>query len=85
MCLNNDEQAILWGLSSGQELTSKQLYENSKFYGYNKSEKTMTRTIKGQNGNGGMVKKVNDLNEWIDIESTSDLQNGKTKNVSRRV
>ena len=85
LCLNNDEQAILWGLSSGQELTSKQLYANSKFHGYNKSEKTMTRTIKGQNGNSGMLKKINDLNEWIDMESMLDLQNGKTKNVSRRV
>jgi hypothetical protein len=41
--------------------------------------------IKDQNGNSGMVKKVNDLNEWIDIESMSDLQSGKIKNVSRRV
>jgi hypothetical protein len=85
LCLNEDEQAILWCLSSSQELTSKQLYENAKHHGYNKSEKTMTRMIKGQNGNGGMVKKVNDLNERIDIETTSDLQNGKIKNVSRKV
>ena len=55
-----------------RNLTSKELYENSKGFGYNKSEKTMTRTIKGQNGNGGMLKKVNDLNEWIDMESTSE-------------
>jgi len=85
LCLNEDEQAILWGLSSSQELTSKQLYENSKVYGYNKCERTMTRMIKGQNGNGGMIKKVNDLNEWIDVESMSDVQSGKIKHVTRKV
>jgi hypothetical protein len=37
--LNKDEQLILWGLSSGQEITSKQLYENAKGHGYNKPEK----------------------------------------------
>jgi hypothetical protein len=51
LCLNEDEQMILRGLSSGQELTSKQLYETTKGYGFNKCEKTMTRMIKGNSGN----------------------------------
>ena len=58
-------------LANGQELTSKDLYTKTKGFGYNKSEKTMTRIIKGNNGNARMLKKVNDLNEWIDMETTS--------------
>ena len=86
LCLNEDEQMILRGLSSGQELTSKDLYTKVKGLGYNKSEKTMTRMIKGEKGNDGMLKKVNDLNEWIDIETTSiDAIDGKIKHVSRKV
>ena len=86
LCLNEDEQTILWGLSSGQESTSKELYIKAKGFGYNKSEKTMTRMIKGSNGNAGMLKKVNDLNEWIDMETTSvDAQGNKIKTVSRKV
>lgn len=85
LCLTEDEQAILWGLSSGAELTSKQLYKNIKLHGYNKSEKTMTRMIKGKNGKAGMLNKVSGLNEWIDRETTSDLEGGKTKHVSRNV
>jgi hypothetical protein len=77
---------ILWALASGQELTSKELYTKAKGFSYNKSEKTMTRMIKGQNGSSGMLKKINDLNEWIDIETMSiDSQGGKIKNVSRKV
>ena len=72
-------------MSSGQELASKDLYAKIKGFGYNKSERTMTRTIKGQNGNGGMLKKINDLNEWIDRETTSSVENGKFKTVSCRV
>jgi hypothetical protein len=80
LCLDEDEQIILRGLSKGLELTSKELYKNAKSYGFNKSEKTMTRNIKG------MLKKVNDLNEWIDRETTlSDLKEGKSKQVSRNV
>jgi hypothetical protein len=86
LCLNEDEQMILWALASGQELTSKELYTKAKGFSYNKSEKTMTRMIKGQNGSSGMLKKINDLNEWIDIETMSiDSQGGKIKNVSRKV
>jgi len=86
LCLNEDEQTILWALSNGQELTSKELYTKAKGFGYNKSEKTMTRMIKGNNGNAGMLKKINDLNEWADIETTSlDPKDGKIKNVSRKV
>jgi len=86
LCLNEDEQMILWALSSGQELTSKQLYTNAKGFGYNKAERTMTRTIKGDKGNTGMLTKVNDLNEWIDIETTSlDPKDNKTKATSRKV
>ena len=86
LCLNEDEQLILRGLSGGQELTSKDLYTKVKGLGYNKSEKTMTRMIKGEKGNSGMLKKVNDLNEWIDIETTSlDPLDSKIKNVSRKV
>jgi hypothetical protein len=77
---------ILWALASGQELTSKELYTKAKGFSYNKSEKTMTRMIKGQNGSSGMLKKINDLNEWIDIETMSiDGHGGKIKNVSRKV
>jgi hypothetical protein len=86
LCLNEDEQMILWALASGQELTSKELYTKAKGFSYNKSEKTMTRMIKGQNGSSGMLKKINDLNEWIDIETMSiDGHGGKIKNVSRKV
>jgi DNA primase catalytic core len=86
LCLNEDEQAILWGLSSGQELTSKELYTKAKGYGYNKAERTMTRTIKGEKGSTGMLTKVNDLNQWIDREIMSiETKNGKIKTVSRDV
>jgi hypothetical protein len=34
----------------------------------------------------GMLKKVNDLNEWIDMETTPvEIKDNKIKNVSRRV
>jgi hypothetical protein len=83
LCLNEDEQMILWALANGQELTSKELYTKAKGYGYNKSEKTMTRMIKGEKGNAGMLKKVNDLNEWIDMETiSSGTTDGKTKATS---
>ena len=86
LCLNDDEQTILRGLSSGQESTSKDLYAKIKGFGYNKSEKTMTRMIKGEKGNSGMLKKVNDLNEWIYRETTlNDPKEGKSKQVSRNV
>jgi hypothetical protein len=86
LCLNEDEQMILWALSNGQELTSKELYTKAKGYGYNKAEKTMTRMIKGEKGNAGMLKKVNDLNEWIDIETISvGTIDSKTKATSRKV
>jgi hypothetical protein len=86
LCLNEDEQMILRGLSSGRELTSKELYTEVKDLGYKRSEKTMTRMIKGEKGNTGMLKKVNDLNEWIDMETTSVEINGdKIKNISRKV
>jgi hypothetical protein len=86
LCLNEDEQTILWALSSGQESTSKELYIKAKGFGYNKSEKTMTRMIKGSNGNAEMLKKVNDLNEWIDMETMSvDVNGNKIKTVSRKV
>jgi len=86
LCLNEEEQMILRGLSSGRELTSKELYTKVKDLGYNRSEKTMTRTIKGEKGTTGMLKKVNDLKEWIDMETTPVEINGeKIKNVSRRV
>jgi hypothetical protein len=85
LCLNEDEQMILRGLSKGLELTSKELYVKIKGFGYNKTEKTMSRMIKGEKGNSGMLKKVNDLNEWIDIETMPDIKDGETKNISRKV
>ena len=86
LCLNEDEQMILRSLSKGLELTSKELYAKVKDLGYQRTEKTMTRMVKGDKGNNGMLKKVNDLNEWIDIETTSVEINGNTiKNISRKV
>jgi hypothetical protein len=46
----------------------------------------MNRTIKGEKNNSGMLEKVNDLNEWIDIESiTIDKPDGDKKTVTRKV
>ena len=67
-------------------MTSKQLYENAKGYGFNKVGKIMTRMIKGNSGNTGMVKKIGDLNEYNDRETISvDTKNGKIKTVFRDV
>ncbi len=86
LCLNEEEQTILRGLSSGHELTSKDLYKKVKDLGYNKSERTMARTTKGEKGNYGMLKKVNDLNAWIDRETISiETEDGKSKPVDRPV
>jgi hypothetical protein len=80
LCLNEEEQVILWGLSSGQELTSTEVYKNAKSSGFSKSERTLTRNIKG------MLTKVNDLNQWINRETVSiDCKNGKIKTVSTDV
>jgi hypothetical protein len=99
LCLNDDEQKILWALACKEdlkgnmiledEITSKELYEKAKSLGFTKSERTMTRMIKGSKG--GMLKKISGLDEWKDRETTvvettkGKDDDGVLKHVSREV